>query len=755
MALAVPPRAVAGRANPLPDAKRQRSPSAVRIAWGSASAAVVAVGYLMILLVNPRFFYQDDTEGGAAPIWIDVGESLRSGDLPIMMPGQWMAGNYAVEGQTGLFNPAQALISLLAPSVDNVALYATGVKLVFALILATGVYRLALEYGAAPHWAAAAGAAMPFSGFVLYYDSATWVTGFMGVAWGSQAWASLVRYSRGRSGPLPGFVFLYLALAVGYVHSAIMAGVVVGVMVLGEIAVRRWGCAIRLALLGASSALAATITYLPGFLTASVTWRGDQTDPLQNDGFLSAPWSETLAMSLPSHLPAIPGFAGPVHLAPVTYVAWFALPALAFVRWPDVAAKARLLTAPLAYLAVTLLMTAGPSLLGPLRWPARLLPYVALGVLLIVAVLLSRYRVEAVTPPRVAVAVGLLGVNVVRAASANPDLLQRHVITGLVVAGFTLLAVMLAHRLGERAVAVWLMISVLPVVGLMIRWHPENANVRQWNLPEVRSEAVSTFPDYPGATLQLGAFSDVPSEDLDLDGAWGDLVFGNYARLLQLDYVNAYTPVGFGRFSDLLCMNYDGSTCPQAYERVFEVESTTGRTIADLMALDRVVLQRAMFDGVPGGAPPVGWTVVDRNDQVIVLERDAPRTTGGARVAATQGVEIIEVLGSGGEHDHLTVLSPSGGQVVFSRLAWPGYVAMVGGEPATVGAIDDVFVVVEVPAGDDPVDLLLTYRVPGFRLGLPAAGAGLLLVAALAFEARRWRRPRVANGRHAAEEPAG
>jgi len=133
-----------------------------------------------------------------------------------------------------LWNPVQLAIDYVAPMVDRLDLLAAGVKGCFAVVLALGVYRVALAYGARPSWAAVVGAAMPFSGWVLYYDTASWVTGFFALAWTTHAWASGVRYARGQSGPAPVFVFTYLALSVGYVHGAIGMALVSGCVLVGE-----------------------------------------------------------------------------------------------------------------------------------------------------------------------------------------------------------------------------------------------------------------------------------------------------------------------------------------------------------------------------------------------------------------------------------------------------------------------------------------------------------------------------------------
>lgn len=243
--------------------------------WGAVTAIGVIAGYLAVVLANARHFYTDDTESQYAPLWVMLGRSLREGHLPVLVPENWMAGNYAIE-EAGLLNPPQLLIDLIAPSFDNLALYATIVKLIFAIILALGVYRICLEYGSKPTWAAVAGVSIPFTGFLLFFDSASWMTAFTGTAWMVQAWASAIRYARGKSGPIPTFVFLYLAMSVQYVFPAVESGLMIGAVAIGEVVYqRRWLPSLRLLAVSACAALAGLATYLPSLLTADVTWRGE------------------------------------------------------------------------------------------------------------------------------------------------------------------------------------------------------------------------------------------------------------------------------------------------------------------------------------------------------------------------------------------------------------------------------------------------------------------------------------------------
>jgi hypothetical protein len=712
-----------------------------RLSWGAATALTVGLGYLLILVHNSRFFLQDDTDAQMVPNWLYIGDRLHQGGLPILTPDAWMGGNWTMEGQNSLWNPVQLAIDYVAPIVDRLDLLAAGVKVCFAIVLAVGVYRVALAYGARPAWAAVVGAAMPFSGWVLYYDSATWVTSLCGLAWTTQAWASGIRYARRQSGPIPMFVFAYLALSIGYVHSAIgMALVSLCILVSEGLRARSWVPAAKVAAVAIAAAMCGLVTFLPGYLSSSVTWR--VVGGFTNNNMLTAPWSETLNAAIPTALPAIQGFSGEVQRAPVSYIAWFIVPVLAFVDWGRARLLIRELAGPLMLLVIMLLFTAGPSNFGPVRWPARMLPLLAVAVLVLIGVLVSRVTSLLGWRRKALIAATLTAFGVFRSTSASPHGVFSFALWGVVLLIASALVITLGRRFGGAPAAGAVLVSILVVLWVQVGQYPANLGVRQWHMPVSRSAAKADFPGYQGVTLQLGAR--VPLETPAGDPAiWRSLVFGNYPRTLGLDYVNSYTAVGQAKFASLLCMQFDGGTCQNAKKSLFKVEPTTGLTYADLMGLDRVVLIKRTFPHAPAQGAPTGWQFVGNDPLSWILVRTTPRPAQPGRVVASPGVTVTGAAPGSDTAESMTVASPGGGSVVFSRLLWPGYTATLDGRPIPVDSVRGVFVTVRLPAGTQASRLALSFRPPGTTLGLGLATGGVILLSALvAFEVMSRRRRR-------------
>ncbi len=712
---------------------RERSARRERIRWGVITAIGVALGYLAVVLANPRHFFTDDTESQYTGLWVMFGRAFRDGHFPLLAPEQWMSGNYTNE-EAGLFNPPQLLIDLIAPSVPNLAVYATIVKLVFAIIAALGVYRVCLAYGSRPEWAAAAGVAFLFSGFFLFFDSASWATAMTGTAWMIHAWASSVRYVRGQSGPIPVFVYLYLAISVQYVFPAVEAALMLVAVAVGELVLRgkaAWLPLTKLTAAALCAGLAGLLTFLPSMLSAKVSWRG--TAQINNDQFLTVPWSESLNASLPSTLPAFSSWWGYVQPLPMVYIAWFLIPALAFVDWRAAREHWKELVSIALFAIMMLMWTAGPGTIGPLRWPARVLPMLALGLLVLVCVLLGRFGTVGEWRKRGIAAGVLILLLWVRTFSADPHDVVWHVLSAVVVGALVAGVVYLGRTKGTAAAVLLTIGAMFPIAYFQVLG--ANPDIMSWDLPANRQEAREVFPKFDtGTTLQLSDRGLVQPADKSLRGAYGSLVWGNYAKDLELNYVNGYTPNGHFYFGEMLCMRWDGSVCPDAYRRMFAPEPTTGRTLVDLMLIDRVVLQKAMFPDAGNQPAPEGWHFVGvpgHEKYIWVLERDNGLvSTVNGRIGDAHDVTATS-LGETDETSRVRVTSESGGRLTLARLGWPGYRVTLNGNTIPFTMVANSFVAVDIPAGTTNAELEVSWRPPGWKIGIAAAAAGLAGVAVL------------------------
>lgn len=717
-----------------PDASPdETAPSPLRARWGwwAASIAAVLVYAAVRVAKEPRFFYWDDTQLGAFGQWYGLGTKLLAGDLSPLAPGYWQGGNYLAEGQWGLWNPVTWIIALGTHVFEGATVYATLIKVAFLVALATGAFLVAQGYGARPWWAALAGLTATVGGQTIFMDAPSWVTGLQNVALFALAWWALERHVHRGASPLPFFVFAYLLVTFGYVFGVIELAALLFIMLAVGVLRREWTTAVRLLIAGVYSALLTVVVYLPGLLTSPVTARagGD----ILNDQFLNMDLGDLATSPIATAVGSVRGYWGDLLPVPLQYVTWM-LPLLVLFSAAAWRRSARDLVVPFAIAAVTLAVVAGPSVIGPIRYPARMMPYAVLALAVVIAVLASRSLPTAPRPRRVLAAVALtVGVGWI-AWAAQPSS-WAWVSVAVVLQSAIILAVFWPWRgrpsLGrtpERAAALLLIGSLIVLIPQVLRY--PSSPVANFNVPSSVSDMRAVGEDMNHGIMTIG---DVYSLQRD-PTSYEESLLANLWYLTGKDAASVYTVLPFTEFSRDLCLDLRGATCPQALEILFEDPE---QPVADDLALNTVVVIKG--EGLRSRpATPAGWTVSDRT-HTWLIQRNTPVERAGGIARTDEGTSVT-VLARDATGVTLRVddVAPGGGEIVFSRLAWPGYEASGAriteperGYLLTV-AIDEQAVGTEVT---------VRFRPPGFVIELLSAiAAGLIGVGWTVLLALRGRR---------------
>lgn len=711
--------------------------------WLAATLGTVLVGWVVPLVFDRRFYFADDTQAGAFGIWYRLGQNLRAGDLPIFEVSSWMSGNYAAEGQWGLFSPLVLGIGWFASFTGDANLFSAAVKLVFLLVAAAGTYLLARGYGATHLAAFAAGLAAPLAGFTLYMDAATWVTGLM--VWSLLPWFVLGVHRLGAEhrNPWLALVAAYLIITVGYVHGTIMVAGVVAIAIVGRLLVRDRTGAVRVLVAGVLAGLVALAVYLPGVLTAGVTER--DSSRIFNDGFMTLDLSGVLGSSVSTALPQISFWWGDIAPAPVLYVSWL-LPLLVLLDWPAVRRSWREYFPLLAVLVLSAALALAPSNMGPLRFPARMFPYVALFLLVLLAVLLSRARCASPGRGRIAAVVVLFGLGVFMGIAQSPQyptLMLRTVVITLV--GLWLLLV-ISRRAGRPLlrlappVAAGVVIAAVTLTLLVDQQRAfPGSPAGDFTLPSAVADYKPQLEGAVNDTIVVGISVDsgAPREEL-----WTETLLANTWYLNDHSVQNTYTPLLHVGYAAATCMNWRGETCAKLAERLFETDPETGTTLADRLAVDTVQILKVSVPAASWRTVPDGWSVLSDTKNQVTWVRDEPRGPAGSVAWTSDGVEV-EVVSQDDRNLTMRLLSApeGGGTVLLSRLYWPGYAAE---NAEIVDPTDDFLLTLEVSADDVGRDVVVTFSPPGWTLELVSLAVAVLLGAAWALgdgPLRRRRRP--------------
>lgn len=706
----------------------------------------IIVCAIIPVIFNPHFYFYADTAEGAYGQWFELGQQLRSGSWPLLNPEAWMAGNYAAEGQWGLWNPLVLVIALAVSTASNAVVISTVVKIFFLAVGGSGVYLLARSFHSSRQWSLVAGFAAPFAGFTLFMDATSWVTNEM--VWALSAWTfwAIRRHVHQGKSILMAAVCGYLLISVGYVEGTLMLVAFYAACLVEAFLRRSWLLARRTLLVGLIHGLFAITIYLPGVLTGSVTTRATG---IENDGFMVLSLTGLATGSSGFGNAPLSGWWGEFTNLPLLYVAWF-LPLLALAS-RDHARRTLLLLRPfLIFGGLATLLAVAPSQMGPLRFPARALPWVAMALLITVACFMSQSRVE--RPSRARLVAMLLwsgAANLLVCMSVPTRDVLKMAIVHTILYWCALAAIWwsLRRRSTDNPSGHWStewlrVLGVLLVSVLVLALQ----SLSFAGLVQSRSNYPAQSSTYEGSLSQGQGDGIIVGDALALPGDfWNETVFGNSWYLSNTDIQNVYTPVGYNAYSSDLCLLYDGRTCTQLADTLFQTDPTTEVPLVDLLSLDTVQLlvsTNTDLDTLVARQVPAGWHLANVGSQSVTWVRDKETGDAGSAVWASSGVSYQQVSNSNLTSTiHIDSVPATGGTVVFSRLDWPGY-SVTGATHAD--ATRGYLLTVDIPAGAAGTDVTITFRPPGWTAEV-AAFAFAWIIAITAQGLYFWHRRRSQN----------
>src|SRR5438093_1299026 len=72
---------------------------------GALGAGLLVTAFCLVMLwLNPRFFWNDDYQLAFLPVFKDMSRAWWNGEFPLLTQSSWVAGNLAGEFQYGVFS---------------------------------------------------------------------------------------------------------------------------------------------------------------------------------------------------------------------------------------------------------------------------------------------------------------------------------------------------------------------------------------------------------------------------------------------------------------------------------------------------------------------------------------------------------------------------------------------------------------------------------------------------------------------------
>lgn len=691
--------------NRLIDVLRERGRQLAPLAVVAVTAGMTAIP----LMIEPRYYFLDDSQAYYFGIWDNVGERVSSGDWSFIDPSAWMSGNAAVDTQYGLWSPVLLLISLLARTAEEVMLFNTLLKFVLLAAGAIGVYLLSRSFRVGPWWAALAAISAPLNGTTFYVDAPSW--NILLLIWAIFPFLWWGLRIADRRGPLPAMIGGVLLVTLGFVQGVLVAAVVF-IAVLLETVIRRSWVSLRWTLVSGLVTGAATLAiFVPSLLSASVTWRG--ATGIENNGMLVGSLDALLSGPVIAATPPVSSFWGDYAPFPILYLGWF-LPLLALVEWKVAWARLRAEIGLLAFAAVSLLIMLGPSNVGPVRVPVRIFAEFATIAIVLAAVAVSVSALR-VSTTRVVTALVLVAVTTFAAWSDAPQNWRPLGVGAALTVLGVLGAIVLLRNAGPRAAAgawVGFVLVSAAAIGVQHVAAPVPA-MEDFQLPEQRADYEVAAGDAVGDTIVVGA----PRYEQARPDIWDEVLIGNSWYLSTAEVQNLYTPIGHAEYGRATCMEYIGQTCGELLDRLFEPVDGTDTLLVDALAVSSVIIVNSSQDDPSTvTATPAGWSVAGRGEYTTTWTRDVQVEPAGGIVPQ----DGITQLSSDSSSVTFRIDAETEAPVLVSRLAWPGYSASAG----VLETVDGWLVAVDVDGLAAGEVVTVQYTPPGSTIVVAALGLG-------------------------------
>jgi hypothetical protein len=687
------------------------------VRWAGAAVLTVLVALALLLVGDHHYFWYGDTAAAYYGWWYHLGDLVRHGQWTTLDPHAWRAGNYAAEGQWGLWSPLTIGIGLLATVVPDLLVLTAAVKLGLAVVAVLGVFCLVRSYDAPPAAAYVAAVLAPMGGMTQYLDLPSWAAGEMIWALFPWAWWGLRRTMLRGANPLPALVAGYLLVTVGYVFGTIMLIFAIVACLVDAALARDRRAVLRLVGAGALLGLVTVTVYLPGVLTASVTSRSTGVQAFGGK-FTTDPLA-LFAGVLPTA--AVPGTTS--NLIPYAYLAWL-LPILCWIDFRRVREGWRPLAGLLLLTVLALGTVDGISRLGPLRWPLRLAPFLVVALAVLLAVAWHRFGVARPSRRRLAWSLGWVVAATVLSLVRASSMWRAH-LSALALVGVGLALVWWVVRRGglARAAPVAGVLTVAVMV-LQHGFYPSPPSPQR-HAPTSLADYTTQAPGAVGDVMEVGAANQMmtsasqPLGDLLLASGW-------YLNSHQLQ--NSYTAISFATYKQRYCMTYLGDTCPEALTTLFSPEPTTGLPRVDLLGVSSLLLVRADYPAQTLAHPPAGWRVAGETAHSVTWTRRTPVPGAGGVAWASPGTTVSAVeAGATRTSFHVDRVPPGGGTVVLSLLDWPGYSTSAG---SIADPVDGYLLTIHLPASAQGQIVDVGFHPPGWPLELGAWALALVAGAA-------------------------
>lgn len=658
--------------------------------------------------VSDSFLLTDDYETYWLPALRWFGTSLSDGIFPTNMGPGGMGSNFISEAQFGFFNPVIFVTSIFTTHFDNLLLFSIIFKAIILAMLQISSARVFSASGIRRFESELFGVGVTTSGFLMYMEVSSWTQSLISMCFSIFALSYLLQKSLARREFILFLFLLYLSFSVGYVYT-----VLPNLILLSFAAVKYFELAFfkdRLVTFAVFIfALATLIIFLPGLQTRNHTWRSSIWP--SNSGFFTPNLGDLLGSPMLSMPQDLTTWTGVVTKNPTGYVFIGLACLISLVSINNISISHYPRKVSYLFLGAFLLVSLGPSDMGPFHWPGRYMPWLAFSIIWVAANL----SVGTSKIPRSRQLFGyfLLFIGFLRALALDPsNYLGSFFSFGL---GLIFTFFLLKSRRGVKEYRV-ILFSIL-IFGILLQHTFMNFSSVKGFAKYASPNIVSKF-DTSGLRKDLITFQLANSDRITAKGEdfGARFFFGHQADMLGIKMINTGTAIGHNSLGKYICPSFNGSTCPEAVTQLVSLDAHTSVRLIDVFEINQIIAEHEYHSDLNKLLEPLGWTQTFTNYWREIWVRDTLEPQDMVVNTGEHDFKVIKGDNFEAGNKKILILTNSnykGGNVQLSQINYPGLkISSSNNVPIKLNSFGafDSFYQIKIPPGEQSI--LITWDPP-------------------------------------------
>jgi len=652
------------------------------------------------------FFFIDDAQNAFLPFCKEIGRIILSGHLPVLTTNIFLGGNILLDMVHSPFSPQTILTGLLVNQVDSFQVAANFLAWFNITLVISGSYWLGRILTIRHSYALLLGFIVATNPIFLYVYAASWWNFASAFAWFTVSFSALLQFRQNQTSLNFLFAVIFLCLlfasAGTHMHFVYLASFCV-IFTIDGYQNRSFNRLLNLVLIILCASFIAAIPLMSEFiLNSNLITRGSAFT--NSDNFLVPSWGSVINAFNPFYATYIHWFGGYRHIPlSLGYIGIISI-LLFFTekKKPETTLNHKIV---FSIVLLLIVLVFSSTQFGPLRWPFRYLPVWSMMVSALVIFYIDKSTFHFSRKKKYQLSGLIIIAALIQLFSSDTFVFKvKNIIFAIL---FILLSAYLVicffkfkDNQKKRTQLLWT-ITILAWVGMLAQ-SPTLAKKGYipYN-PNITAQALN-IPATPPPYYVLGLTPNMQGNKLDITdiGSAQLLLFGKNT----LKSINGYTPVGHNGMRELLPYpSVHGLYKPYESLKNISQPSSVDPVIFDYQLMNIGYISAWKVDITPEISQLLSQAGLQiepygLEDRVLIKPKKLRRIQSSLTYQSIEGLVTFNHK-DGMMHEWFDIEKTTAERIlIFSRVYWHGYHAIIDGKEYPVTSYKNALVKVVVPS---------------------------------------------------------